>query len=159
MRNNPFSSLLVKSICTFFFIGYLPLIPGTFGSLAGVGLFFLFHGGSSLGYFLLILCLAFLGMAASGKMERMLGRKDPGCIVIDEVVGMLIALSFLPPDAKTVFLAFLMFRIFDTLKPFPADRLQNLHGAAGIMGDDLVAGVYSNIVLQLVLKLNLSNIV
>jgi len=89
----------------------------------------------------------------------MLDKKDPGCIVIDEVVGMLIALSFLPFDPKVVLLAFIMFRILDTLKPFPAGRLQNLHGASEVMGDDLVAGLYSNIVLQLILKLNLSNIV
>ncbi len=86
-------------------------------------------------------------------MEELLKKKDPGCIVIDEVMGMLIALSFLPAEPKIIVLAFFIFRILDTLKPFPAGRLQNLHGAIGIMGDDLVAGAYTNIVLQLILNL------
>jgi phosphatidylglycerophosphatase A len=146
-------NLLIKITSTFFFIGYLPLIPGTFGSIAGVGIFCLFNGGSSSGYFLFIICIIVLGLLSSGQMEELLKKKDPGCIVIDEVMGMLIALSFLPAEPKIIILAFFIFRILDTLKPFPAGRLQNLHGAIGIMGDDLVAGVYTSIVLQLILNL------
>ena len=148
------SDWLTKAISTFFFIGYLPLIPGTFGSLAGLGVFYLLSGSSRINYFLFILCIIVLGLLTSGRMEKLLKRKDPGCIVIDEVMGMLIALSFLPAEPKIVILAFIMFRILDTLKPFPAARLQNLHGAVGVMGDDLVAGVYTNIVLQAILRLH-----
>ena len=147
-------NLLVKAISTFFFVGYLPLIPGTFGSIAGIAIFYLFNGSSWLNYFLFIFCIMILGLLTSGRMEKLLNRKDPGCIVIDEVMGMLIAFSFLPPDPKIIILAFFMFRILDTLKPFPAGRLQNMHGAMGVMGDDLVAGVYANIVLQVILRLN-----
>ena len=147
-------NLLIKAISTFFFIGYLPLIPGTFGSVAGVGIFYLFGGGNQPAYFLFVFCVMILGLLTSGKAEKLLNRKDPGCIVIDEIMGMLIALSFLPADPKIVILAFLVFRILDMLKPFPAERLQNLHGAIGVMGDDLIAGVYANIVLQVILKLN-----
>lgn len=147
-------NLLIKAISTFFFIGYLPLIPGTFGSIAGVGIFYLFGGGNQPAYFLFVFCVMILGLLTSGKTEKLLNRKDPGCIVIDEIMGMLIALSFLPADPKIVILAFLVFRILDMLKPFPAERLQNLHGAIGVMGDDLIAGVYANIVLQVILKLN-----
>jgi phosphatidylglycerophosphatase A len=146
--------LLIKAVSTFFFLGYLPLIPGTFGSIAGVGIFYLLGGGNQPVYFLFIFCIMVLGLLTSGKAEKLLNRKDPGCIVIDEIMGMLIALSFLPSDAKIVILAFLIFRILDMLKPFPAERLQNLHGAIGVMGDDLVAGVYANIVLQVILRLN-----
>ena len=86
-------------------------------------------------------------------MERLSGKKDPGCIVIDEVAGMLIALSFMPADLKIIFLGFLIFRILDTLKPYPAGRLQHLRGSVGVMADDLIAGIYTNIVLQAILKL------
>lgn len=154
MRFGGLRNLLVKAISTFLFIGYLPLIPGTFGSIAGVGIFYLFGGSSRPGYFLFILCVAVLGLLTCGSAEKLFNRKDPGCIVIDEVMGMLIALSFLPVEPKIVILAFLMFRVFDTFKVFPAARLQNLHGAIGIIGDDLVAGIYANIVVQTVLRLN-----
>ena len=147
-------NFLIKAISSFLFVGYLPLIPGTFGSIAAIGIFYLIHGVSCSGYFLFIFYIMVLGLITSGRMEKLLNKKDPGCIVIDEVMGMLIALSFLPPEPKIVFLAFLMFRILDTLKPYPAGKLQNMHGAIGVMGDDLVAGVYANIVLQVILRLN-----
>jgi len=147
-----FSNFLIKTISTVFFIGYLPLVPGTFGSIAAVGLFYLLKPAGLAVYFLAILLIIFLGLLTAGKTEKLLNKKDPSCIVIDEVMGMLIALSFMPADLKIVVLAFIIFRILDMLKPYPAIRLQNLHGAIGVMGDDLVAGIYTNIVLQIILK-------
>jgi len=146
-------NFLVKAISSFFFVGYLPAIPGSFGSLAGVGLFYLLKNSNSPVYFLFVLGVIALGLLTSGRMERLLGKKDPGCIVIDEVAGMLISLSFMPLDLRIVFLGFLIFRILDTLKPYPAGRLQNLRGSVGVMADDLIAGIYTNIVLQVILKL------
>lgn len=146
-------NFFVKIVASVFFIGYLPLIPGTFGSLAGIGLFYLLQGSGWAVYFLTIFCVLVLGLLTSSRMEILLNKKDPGCIVIDEVVGMLIVLSFMPADLKIVILGFLIFRILDTLKPFPAGRLQNLHGAVGVMSDDLIAAVYTNIVLQVILRL------
>lgn len=128
-------------------------MPGTFGSLVGVGLFYLLKGASILSYFSVILGIIILGMLTGSCLERLLNKKDPSCIVIDEVMGMLVALSFMPHDLKIIILAFLIFRILDTLKPFPVGRLQYLRGSAGIMIDDLVAGLYTNIVLQVILKL------
>jgi len=154
MRFTALNNFLVRIISTFFFVGYLPLIPGTFGSIAGVGIFYLFGGTNWFLYFIFVFCVMILGLLTSGQAEQLLKRKDPGCIVIDEVMGMLIALSFMPLEPKIIVLAFLIFRILDTLKPYPAGRLQNMRGAAGVMGDDLVAGIYANIVLQLILKLN-----
>ncbi len=153
MKFKSSGDFLVKGASTVFFIGYLPLIPGTFGSIAGVGLFCLLQGVTPTTYFLSIFGIIALGLISSGRMEELLNKKDPGCIVIDEVAGMLIALSFMPYDFKIIFLAFLIFRILDTLKPYPAARLQNRPGAVGVMGDDLIAGVYTNIVLQVILKL------
>ncbi len=143
---------LAKAIASVIFIGYLPLVPGTFGSLAGAGLFYLIKGAGSPVYLISILCVMLLGLITGGRVEKLLNKKDPGCIVIDEVMGMLIALSFMPADLKIIILGFIIFRILDTLKPYPAERLQHIHGALGIMGDDFVAGIYTNIVLQVILK-------
>mgnify|MGYP001589087163 FL=1 len=153
MKIGNFSNFLTKIVSSVFFIGYLPLMPGTFGSMFGLGLFYLLKGASQPAYFSVIFCVIVLGMVTSGRMEKLLNKKDPSCIVIDEVMGMLIALSFMPHDLKIVILAFLIFRILDTLKPYPAGKLQYLHGSVGVMLDDLVAGLYTNIVLQVILRL------
>ncbi len=149
---NP-GDFLAKTIASVFFVGYLPLMPGTFGSMVGVGLFYLLKGASQPVYFSVIFCIIVLGMITSGRVEKLLNKKDPSCIVIDEVMGMLIALSFMPHDLKIVILAFLIFRILDTLKPYPVGRIQDLRGSAGVMADDLVAGIYTNIVLQVILRI------
>ncbi|MDD5120166.1 MAG: phosphatidylglycerophosphatase A [Candidatus Omnitrophica bacterium] len=153
MKSGAFLDFLSKIISSVFFIGYLPFVPGTFGSMVGAGLFYLIKRADSAVYFLSILCIILLGLLTSGRMERLLNKKDPSRVVIDEVMGMLVAYSFMPLDLKVVILGFIIFRILDTLKPFPAERLQHMRGAAGIMGDDLIAGIYTNIVLQVVLKL------
>ncbi|TAM41820.1 phosphatidylglycerophosphatase A [bacterium] len=159
MKFTAFGNFLIKATGSFFFIGYLPLIPGTFGSLAGVGLFYLLQTGNPENYFLFTFCLIILGLFVSGRMERLLGKKDPSCIVIDEVAGMLVSLSFMPAIPRIVFLAFLIFRILDTLKPYPIGRLQNLRGSLGVMADDLIAGIYTNIILQVILNLAFSKTV
>ena len=146
-------NFLIKAISSVFFIGYLPLVPGSFGSLAAVGLVYLLKATNSPTYFLSTFCIFVLGLLTCGRMENLSGKKDPGCIVIDEVAGMLIALSFMPVNLKVVFLGFFIFRILDTLKPYPAGRLQHLRGSAGVMMDDLIAGIYTNIVLLVILKL------
>jgi phosphatidylglycerophosphatase A len=139
-------------LSTCFFVGYLPLMPGTFGSLAGLTLFYFVKNswGANLS---LALGVTVLGFLISGRAEKIFGRKDPSCIVIDEVSGMLLSLLFIPPDLKYIIAAFFLFRIFDTLKPFPAGRLQSLKGSAGIMIDDIIAAFYTNILLQIVLRL------
>jgi phosphatidylglycerophosphatase A len=118
-----------------------------------VGLFYLISQADKAVYLLVVLCVMLLGFLTSGKVETQLNKKDPSCIVIDEVGGMLIAYSFMPVDLKIIILGFIIFRILDTLKPFPAERVQRIRGAVGIMGDDLIAGIYTNIILQLILRL------
>jgi phosphatidylglycerophosphatase A len=142
---------LIKLICTVFFLGYLPLMPGTFGSLAGLAIF-LFVTDMRWGLVALAVSLA-LGFLLSGKAERLFGRKDSSHIVIDEVAGMLITLLFVPHTIPLALIGFLMFRIFDTLKPFPAGRLQHLKGSTGVMIDDIIAGLYANLVLQVIIRL------
>lgn len=128
-------------------VGYLPLAPGTFGSLVGVGIFLLLP---PIAIPVTILAVTFAGIWAGSRTEELSGRKDPGKIVVDEVAGQLIALVpllFLKWSMLTVMVSFILFRFFDIVKPYPANRLQELKGGAGVMFDDLVAGVYAAIVV------------
>jgi phosphatidylglycerophosphatase A len=150
------ANFITRIISTFFYVGYLPLVPGTFGSLAGVVIFYLV-GQEPVKVLLSAAVATVLGLAFSGRMEALTGKKDPGCVVIDEVSGMLIALSFLPPHNYgiiIVVMTFLIFRLLDTTKPYPANLFQKLRGGPGIMIDDIVAGLYTNLVLQVVLRLS-----
>ena len=145
------NKFFVKILSTFFYVGYLPLIPGTFGSLAGLVLFYLIKI-NALNYILSTLAVIAVGFLVCGQAEKIMQKKDPGCVVIDEVAGMLLSLIFIPYDIKLVIIAFILFRILDTLKPYPAGCLERLKGSIGIMGDDLLAGLYTNIILQVVLR-------
>lgn len=143
---------MARLISTFFYIGYLPLIPGTFASLAGLGVYYLVKN-NTLSFAAVTGIMLLLGFLTAGRTERLLNKKDPRVIVIDEVAGMLLSLLFLPYDIKLVILAFFLFRLLDTLKPYPAGCLQDLKGSAGIMSDDIIAGCYTNIILQVVVRL------
>jgi len=146
------NKIIIKALSTFFYIGYLPFIPGTFGSIAGVFLFWFLKDNIQL-YMLSVVFLIILGFSIAGRAERLLNRKDASCIVIDEVSGMLLGLIFIPYDIKLIIIGFFLFRLLDTLKPYPAGALEELKGSIGIMGDDIVAGLYTNIILQVVLRL------
>ena len=146
MRN-----FLVKTLSTFFYVGFLPLIPGTFASLIGVAIFYLTRG-NFWPMILLTALIIILGFAVSGEAERMFNKKDAKYIVIDEVGGMLLSLMFLPFNIKFVIIAFVLFRLLDILKPYPANRIQELKGSIGIMGDDIVAGLYTNLIISVALK-------
>ena len=142
---------LIKTISTFFYVGYFPLIPGTAGSLSGLILFFLVKDNIA-AYLLTTGLLLFLGFLVTGRAEALMQKNDPPCVVIDEVCGMLLSLLFLPYDIKLVIIAFFIFRLLDTLKPYPVGRLEKLKGSLGIMSDDIVAGLYTNIILQAVVR-------
>ena len=88
-------------------------------------------------------------MWASGRAEKISGITDPSFVVIDEVAGQLITLFLLPFSWKILIAGFILFRVFDVIKPFPARRAEKLHGGWGIMMDDVLAGLYGNILLQL----------
>lgn len=142
---------IVRILSTFFYVGFLPFIPGTFGSLAGVGVYYLIKD-NVLFYGLALLIAVLAGFGIAGRAEEIFKKKDPRYFVLDEVAGMLISLAFLPYDIKIVITGFLVFRFFDAVKPYPIGSLERLKGGWGIMADDLMAGIYSNIVLQLVFK-------
>jgi phosphatidylglycerophosphatase A len=132
---------LSKILAVFFGLGLVPVLPGTFASAAATLLHVGFLRGLSVpAYSLLVAGLFFLGVAVSGSTAAALGRLDPGCIVIDEVCGQLIALAFLPPGWLPAGLAFALFRFFDIIKPGPIRRLERLPGGWGIMADDVGAG-------------------
>jgi phosphatidylglycerophosphatase A len=138
-----------------FGVGYLPLIPGTFGSLVGVLIFLLLVQSVALQLFV-IPVIVVLGIWAASRTEKLLGKKDPGKVVVDEVAGQMIALTPLPfmadgPWLVWVIVSFNLFRLFDIFKPYPARRFESLPGGFGIMADDLVAGIYGAIVTAIVI--------
>ncbi len=142
------------------YVGYSPLAPGTCGSLVGVGIYLLLR--HLLGavpplrplpvslYLLSLIALFFLASWLAAEAEKVFKQKDCRKIVIDEIVGYLVAMSFLPPQGRYVILGFILFRGFDIIKPFPVGTFERrLRGGYAVVADDIMAGVYTNIVLQL----------
>ena len=139
-------------IATCFKVGYLPLAPGTWGSLAALIIWYLLKPSMIDPLFLLITGgLFFIGIAVSALLTKELDQKDPKEIVIDEWVGMWIALYLCPHDFKWGMVAFLFFRIFDIFKPGPVQLMDDMDDAAGIMMDDVVAGILACLVTQSIL--------
>jgi len=158
-------------------VGYLPIAPGTIGSLVGVGLYLAVwvglgqileakaaHGGVSLlyvftpqfaGMLLLIFVVSMVGIWAATRAEKATQKKDPSIVVIDEVAGQMIALlsgPFWIHSWWSILSAFILFRLFDIWKPYPIRRLEGLESGLGIMADDLLAGVYALIVNSLLIS-------
>ncbi len=156
-------------------VGLIPLAPGTWGSLVGVAAYIGWQVLTSHFYqpddpyivrgawadpiwttftLLLLLCLSLVGVWAGTRVEKITKRKDAGLVVIDEVVGQLITLLFLPGFLALrwplIVAGFLLFRIFDITKPYPIRRLEKLEGGLGVMADDILAGVYAALALNVV---------
>lgn len=160
-------------------VGYLPLAPGTWGSLVGIGCYLLLRYAviqlptvplRNLGinpdgfqiflfqFILLVVVVAIsvVGTWAATRVERLSHRKDPGIIVIDEVAGQMltffIVLDFLAP--RWILLGFVLFRFFDIVKPYPARKFEAMPGGLGVIGDDLIAGLYATWVLAAVMAIS-----
>ncbi len=147
---------LIVLVCSVGGVGFLPLVPGTFGSAAVIAVFLLVRH-SPAAFALCLAAVTALGLLLGTQAETIFKRKDPKYVVIDEVAGMLISLAALPFYSPAVIAAaFILFRCLDTLKIYPAEAVQDRHGSVGIMGDDIIAGLYTNLVLQLVLRLMVS---
>lgn len=157
-------------------VGYIPLAPGTCGSLVGIGVYallralflkFLFSIGAQNQWNLLhvayglvtlellaVCAVALAGVWAASRTERLSGEKDPGIVVVDEVAGQMIALVPVPLALDsawwTAILAFMLFRLFDIIKPYPCRQLERLPSGLGIMADDIVAGVYAGLAVALI---------
>jgi phosphatidylglycerophosphatase A len=140
-----------RLVATAFGAGYSPFVPGTAGSLVGVVTYWALSGLSPLAQVAATLALFVIGIAASSRTASLVGRKDPGIVVVDEVVGQWATFLFLPFGPGTAGLGFVLFRILDVFKPWPARDLESLPGGLGIMADDLMAGVYANLLLRVAL--------
>ncbi len=143
---------LARLIATFGYIGHFPVAPGSIASAAGVGLAFILRDQPYI-FIAVVLIITVLGVLSAGIVEKMQGKKDPGCIVIDEVSGMMISLFALPLSWPVMMVGFFLFRAFDMFKIYPANKLEDMGGSVGIMADDIAAGVYTNLVLQIALRL------
>lgn len=144
------TSRVSVAISTVFGVGYVPFAPGTFGALAGL---VVFAGVRAIGHpaveVAAIVGVYLLGAYAATAAESHFGHIDPGPVVIDEVLGMLVTLALVPVSLTGAAVGFVLFRIFDVIKPPPCDSLEALPGGWGVMSDDLMAGVYSYACLRL----------
>ena len=140
---------LAVFVCSFGYIGFFPVAPGTVGSAAGV-VVYLAAKHVTVAYIDLILIVGLFaaGVALTRPCEEDLRCIDPGPIVIDEVMGMLLTLFMIPVGWLGILLGFVLFRAFDVAKPFPARQLERLHGGLGVMSDDAMAAIYANLLLR-----------
>ncbi len=145
---------LILAVATGLYSGMLPKAPGTWGSLAAF-IPWIFLQTLPLPTYLAVTGVVFIiGFLAAGSAEKILDKADAGPIVIDEIVGMFITLTLCPLQPLALLLAFVFFRFFDILKPFPVSWFdRHLHGGLGIMLDDVMAGIYACICLHLCLFL------
>jgi phosphatidylglycerophosphatase A len=145
---------LFMFIATGAYSGYLPKVPGTWGSMVGVLLWLGLRNLAVGPYAAVVAVLFVVGTLAAGAAEKIVDFGDPGLVVIDEIVGQLIVLAMVPHKPACVFAGFILFRFFDILKPFPIGWIdQHIHGGLGIMIDDIGAAVYALIVLQIGVKI------
>lgn len=147
----PWADRIAMLLATGAGIGYAPFASGTWGSLPGVAaawLLWRLGGGWAVAAGAAFFAIA--GIAAAERASRILGTKDPRQVVVDEIAGQLVTLAFLRPTAGVLVAGFLLFRALDVWKPWPANRLESLPGGSGIMADDLMAGLYGNLVLHAV---------
>jgi phosphatidylglycerophosphatase A len=140
--------ILRRAFVTGLFSGYAPIAPGTAGSVVGLCLIFISSDPVVLG--ILIVVVFILGVYLSSAFSTP-DHPDPSFVVIDEVVGMWVSLFLIPPTVLTCAVAFLGFRFLDIVKPFPARQAERLPRGWGIMTDDLVAGIYTNLAVRLLL--------
>lgn len=138
---------VIKMLSTFFYLGYTPLIPGTIGSLGGL-LFYLMVKYSAPLYISSLIALIILAILVINRAEEHFGKKDAGPIVIDEAIGMMIALLFAPQEPVLIVFAFIAFRLFDIVKPFPIRRAEGIRSPWGVILDDVIAGIYTNLATQ-----------
>ena len=131
-----------------FYTGYIPFASGTFGSIAGLIIYYIPGFENPFVIIPAIIIFSFYGIYVGSKFEKLYG-KDPAECTIDEIVGMWISLLFLPKEIWISVIVFLIWRIFDIIKPFPARRLEKLNGGLGIMIDDIISSFYVLLLVHL----------
>lgn len=136
-------------VATCGYLGYVPVAPGTFGSALGLVVFFAVRSTGSVTVELGAIALLFaVGLWCGTVAEHHFGGIDPGPVVLDEVLGMLVTLALLPVNTTGAIVGFLVFRVLDVLKPWPSARFEKLPGGLGVMADDAMAAIYGNLVMR-----------
>lgn len=139
-------------LATGFCAGYVPIAPGTFGAVAAIPLSYLVSKIVPIQGVLLVCLIVGCSVPIAGKAEELFGTKDSGYIVIDEIAGFLVTMLLIPWSGTSVAAGFLIFRLLDITKPFPIKMLEaRLPGGWGVVGDDVLAGVYANVVLRIII--------
>lgn len=149
---------LTNRVClvfsTFFGLGFVPWAPGTVATLGAVAVvLFLDYAGGAVFYSVFTAAIIVLSFPLVGRSARILGTDDPPQVVIDEVCGFCVCMLFVPVEPLYLVMGFLLFRFFDILKPPPVGNAESLPGSYGIVMDDVVAGVLSNLCLQVFILL------
>lgn len=147
--SRPLFALAFATVCG---IGYVPVAPGTFGSAAGLLLWWLLPQSATVQGGLIVGVMV-VGSWSGHIAERYFQATDPGPVVIDEVMGMLVTLFLIPVGWAGALTGFFLFRVMDVVKPYPANRLERLPGGLGVMADDLMAALYANIALRAAIAL------
>lgn len=141
---------LAHFIATCGYVGYFPLAPGTVGSAVGVAIYVSLQTfGSAWALGLTMVGASVAGIWAAGVVERHQEKKDPSIVVVDELAGMLLSVWWIPVNWLGLVVGFFVFRLLDIVKPFPCRQSERLGGGLGIMMDDLIAGLYTNVLLRL----------
>jgi phosphatidylglycerophosphatase A len=136
-------------IATCGYLGYVPVAPGTFGSALGLAVFFAVRSTGSVALEIGLIALLFaIGIWSGTAAEHHFGGIDPGPVVLDEVVGMLLTLALLPVSTTGAIVGFVVFRVLDVLKPWPSAQFEKLPGGLGVMADDGMAAIYGNLVMR-----------
>lgn len=143
---------IARILSTFFYLGYSPFAPGTVGTLGAIALFYPLSTFSPIIYILLVLGFIILSVWASSEACVLFGESDPGRVVIDEVCGYLVTMFLISPSLTNIVLGFMLFRLFDIVKPPPVRSLERLPRGYGIVIDDVGAGVYANVVMQVITR-------
>ena len=144
--------LLARLLSTVAYIGYLPIAPGTWGSAAGLAVYAAVRvTAGPVAELAVVVGLLAVGVWSATVTGHEMGDEDPGPVVIDEVVGMLVTLLWLPVGMTGAIAGFVLFRLFDIVKPFPARQFEQLPGGWGVMFDDVMAGIYGNLALRLLM--------
>jgi len=144
-------------LATGFGVGYSPIAPGTLGTLIAIPVYYFLSNIHSPIYELTLVAFFFLSSWISENAQQYLGKKDDQRIVIDEVMGLLVTMLWVPKTILFVIFGFFLFRFFDILKPFPIRHLQRKwKGGYGVVFDDVLAGIYANIILQIISYFTLS---
>jgi phosphatidylglycerophosphatase A len=150
----PSVGFFTKAFASGLFSGFSPIASGTVGSAVGLAIYFI--PGFEQVYVILPVCalVYFMGVRTAESMEKVYGQ-DPSEVTIDEVLGMWVSLLFLPKKILIAVIAFFVFRILDIVKPYPARRFDNTPGGSGVMLDDVISGIYTNLLIQLAVVLKI----